>query len=259
MSSHAVGWVFHHSPLTGSQLLVHLALADVANDMNDNELWLTHKAVAEKAKVSGSTVDRALAEMVAGGLLEVLDNRGGRGRPARYRLLIQSTSGRRGIGGKARHPVAESTSPCVESTSSATSLLIPNKKNSRTTTEVNFDSPAGRVFGAWVEVTGRDRARTKLTKDRKDRIARALKDYPEEDLIDAVRGITRSAFHCGQNDRSTRYDDIQNAFKSSAHIEQFRDLWRDPRSAAISRNATNGNGYDKFAELDRRAAERAAR
>lgn len=104
------------------------------------------------------------------------------------------------------------------------------------------------VFDAWREATGRGN-RASLTADRRKRIKSWLREYPPEDLADACRGITLSEFHGGANDRRTRYDDVQHALKSSAHIEQFRDLWRNgpeptarpqPRSADTIRRLAEG-------------------
>lgn len=91
-------------------------------------------------------------------------------------------------------------------------------------------NPVAVVFEAWRDATGRTGA--KLTADRRRRITRWLSEYPVEDLADACRGITRSAFHAGRNDRHTRYDGIEHALKSAQHIEQFRDLWRGAPDAA---------------------------
>jgi hypothetical protein len=68
-------------------LVVHLALADVANDMNDNRLWLKRADLARKARCSERTVTRTLAALVETGYLEALSSTTGRGRTPEYRLL----------------------------------------------------------------------------------------------------------------------------------------------------------------------------
>ena len=91
MSAQAVGWTWEHSPLRGTQLLVHLALADVANDLHGNELWLTQGVLAAKARTTAKTVRETLEGLVAGGYLEELDPRPTRagGRPVRqFRFLM---------------------------------------------------------------------------------------------------------------------------------------------------------------------------
>lgn len=78
MSADAVAWVFRHSPLTGANLTVHLAIADSVNDQHGYELWMRVPTLASKARVHAGSVRRALAEMIEQGLLEELDD----GRPS---------------------------------------------------------------------------------------------------------------------------------------------------------------------------------
>jgi len=92
MSADAMGWVFRHSPYRGAVRLVHLAIADSVNDQHENELWMAVGNLAAKAQVARKTAGLALAELVAGGFLEVLESpRSGRdatGKVARYRFLF---------------------------------------------------------------------------------------------------------------------------------------------------------------------------
>lgn len=83
-----MGWAFRYSPYVGAAFAVHLALADSANDMNDYELWAAQDTIAAKARTSRGTVGRTLATMVDDGLLDLLEERTGRGLTNRYRLLM---------------------------------------------------------------------------------------------------------------------------------------------------------------------------
>lgn len=87
-----MAYVWDHSPLTRDALLVHLAIADVANDVHNNEFWMTAAGLAEKVRVSRSTVMRAFARMTELGLLEIVERGGGRGKPTTYRLLFPKLS-----------------------------------------------------------------------------------------------------------------------------------------------------------------------
>ena len=97
-------------------------------------------------------------------------------------------------------------------------------------------APARIVFDAWVEATGRDPTRTKLTDKRRRLIRRALDDYPDEDLVDAVRGWRHSPHHRGENDRHEVYNDIELLLRDAKQIEKFRDLERRSRNGS-SRDA----------------------
>jgi len=69
MSVKNLTWVFEHSPYTLGARLVHLALADEANDTYGSLLWLNQETIAQKAGVSRATVNSTLQKMVADGWL----------------------------------------------------------------------------------------------------------------------------------------------------------------------------------------------
>ena len=90
MSVKAISWVWDNSPYEVGALLVHLALADVANDDHNNELWMNQDKIAGKARLSVRQVRRILETMVSEGFLELLEQGGGRGRTTRYRMVMET-------------------------------------------------------------------------------------------------------------------------------------------------------------------------
>lgn len=86
-------------------------------------------------------------------------------------------------------------------------------------------APVDRVFAAWQESAGKPRA--KLDPKRRKVIQAALRQYPLDDVLDAVRGWRHSPHHRGENDRRTVYNDLSLLLRDAARIEQFRDLERD--------------------------------
>jgi len=103
-------------------------------------------------------------------------------------------------------------------------------------------APIDTVFTAWQDATGHHRAR--LDDKRRRLIQRALKTYPPDDLVDAVRGWRNSPFHAGQNESHRTYNDLSLLLRDAEHIERFRDLerhgpppvqGREPRSFAALR------------------------
>lgn len=107
------------------------------------------------------------------------------------------------------------------------------------------DKSTRAVFDAWVEATGRDKSRTKFTDDRRRHILKALKTYELDELIDAVRGVTRSSFHMGRNDNHRRYDELDLILRDGSRIEQFRDLWRNPRPVVVQDRALEAIAEDR--------------
>jgi hypothetical protein len=80
-----------------------------------------------------------------------------------------------------------------------------------------------QVFDEWVASTQRDAARTKLTPDRRRRIARALAAHGLDDCLAAVRNICRSTEARTGYGRGTRFDDVDHALSTPARVEKWRD------------------------------------
>ena len=93
MSGEATGWVYKHSPYTGAAFAVHLAMADVVNDVCGNEFWAANATLCAKARVGRQRCNEVLAQMVDEGYLEVIE-RPPRGThaPVRYRFLMPAGS-----------------------------------------------------------------------------------------------------------------------------------------------------------------------
>lgn len=88
--------------------------------------------------------------------------------------------------------------------------------------------PVQQVFDAWIEAARRT-GKTQLSPKRRRLIAAALKAYPIDDVLDAVRGWLFSEFHCGENGQRKVYNEIELLLRDAEHIEQFRDLARNSR------------------------------
>ena len=83
--------VWELSPYRGERLLIHLALADYAND--EGICWPGQRTLARKARCSENFVGLALKQMVKDGWLEQKVASNGRGNQARYRLKTLSANG----------------------------------------------------------------------------------------------------------------------------------------------------------------------
>ena len=90
------------------------------------------------------------------------------------------------------------------------------------------------VFTTWQQATGKHRAR--LDPKRRKRIRDALKHYPLADVLDAVQGWQHSPHHAGQNPHGTVFNDLELLLRDAAHLEQFRDLWRDGPPPVMGRH-----------------------
>lgn len=149
MSGEASGEVWKHSPLTGSQLLVHLAIGDVVNDIHENEFWMSTDSLAKKARVSRSTVTETLRWLVENGFLELLQAGGVSRKPSRYRFLFTSAPS------NATRPLSDSTS-AVSAHELKELKEIPNSASAISGLEPNDQEPdpkcirchgSGELFG----------------------------------------------------------------------------------------------------------------
>lgn len=99
------------------------------------------------------------------------------------------------------------------------------------------------VFAAWKVATGRERVA--LDDKRKRKIVAALKLYPVDDVLDAVRGWQNDPFYCGENDRHTIYNEITLLLRDAEHIERFRDMWRRGKKAVTpTKQQTRQTAHD---------------
>ncbi len=93
MSAEATGWTFRHSPFKGATFTIHLAIADSVNDQNENEFWMSQARLAQKARASHATVERAVAALREGGFLTLLEDNAKAGKPCRYRFEVPHGEG----------------------------------------------------------------------------------------------------------------------------------------------------------------------
>ena len=90
MSIRLMTWVWANSPYSGERLLLHLALADFAND--EGFCFPSYGTLAKKARCSTGWVGQTIKQMIADDLIEIVEPAGqGRGKVGKYRLLKGAT------------------------------------------------------------------------------------------------------------------------------------------------------------------------
>ncbi len=87
MSAQAVGHVWKYADFGGAKLLVLLAVADIANDVHSNEIFIGSQKLAAKCRMHPGNVRKRLKELVADGWLIELAVGGGMGKTSRYRFV----------------------------------------------------------------------------------------------------------------------------------------------------------------------------
>lgn len=88
MSIKAMSWVWDNSPYDGVGLLVHLALADFADD--NGYCWPSQKRIADKCKSSERHVRRIIAQMIDDGQLYIVVKSNGVTTNNKYQLVFNN-------------------------------------------------------------------------------------------------------------------------------------------------------------------------
>ena len=84
MSVRWISFVWESSPYEGRRLLLHLALADFAND--EGTCFPSQKTLALKARTTETWVSASVRQMIKDGLLEIIEKGNGRGNRTIYKL-----------------------------------------------------------------------------------------------------------------------------------------------------------------------------
>ncbi len=181
MSIRLMTWVWANSPYSGERLLLHLALADFAND--DGVCFPSHGTLAKKARCSMSWVSKSIRQMVADGLVEIVEPAGeGRGKVGRYRLLKGGTesdlSGQ--LGG---------TSTGVRSDSARSDSYLLNRQEPS-----NTDNDFERLWKQYPRKTAKGNARRSF-----DRVMKRS-DAPTVDVLIAAVERYAAQFTSGKTD-----------------------------------------------------------
>jgi hypothetical protein len=104
--------------------------------------------------------------------------------------------------------------------------------------------PVAVVFSHWQKVLNHPNA--KLTEERRRAInARLGEGYTVDDLMTAIDGCARSAFHLGENDTGQRYDDLTLICRNGSKLESFIALkGRKGNGRARTQAEMNAGGGD---------------
>lgn len=94
------------------------------------------------------------------------------------------------------------------------------------------DPRVGRVFEHWKATHNHPRAQ--LDPKRRKVIVHALKTYAEADLCQAISGYLNSPHHMGENERNTRYDDLELFLRDAKHIDAGLRYHAEPPRTSLS-------------------------
>ncbi len=121
--------------------------------------------------------------------------------------------------------------------------VIPLLREEKCTKEKGSEEPPCRaapdlveeIFAYWQ--TELKHPQSKLDKERKKAIkSRLAEGYAVDRIKQAIRGIKKCPHNMGQNDRNTKFDDIELICRSGANVDRFADAESaEPRFAGQER------------------------
>lgn len=203
--------------LSSQAFRLYAVLATFA-DWKDGSAWPSRRTLAERLDTSTDSIDRWTRELLKAGCVTV-EKRTDPGNPSRNLTNIYYL-----------HRVAPSrkntATPARKSTATPGRKDTAQTRPSSNETHLEHTLVIKRIFDTWLESTAKDPRRTKLDSQRLTRIRWALANYPEQDVLDAVRGWEHSPFHAGKNDQRKTYNDLTLLLRNAEKVEYFRDLYR---------------------------------
>ena len=228
-------------PLSGTAVRLWIALATFANAKN--LCWPSNRTLLALLPpgISRRTIQRAKLELAGSDLLRITHRltEAGRQTSDLYQLRIPEGDNTDGEGAILTAPVsANGTAP--EGGENAAPLNLEVEPHQKEQGQVED------VFTAWCHSTKRNPVQTKLDAKRRRLIEAALQSYPVTDLVAAVQGWEKSAFHRGENERGKVYNDLGLILRDAQHIEEFRDLYHSLPTA--ERAASWGNLSEVLSE-----------
>ena len=84
----AEGWVTKHSPYKGPMLWVHKGIAEIVNDLHEQQFWMSMVEFSRKLRLSRTTTKACVHRLVADGCLEIVEPAASEAwKPTFYRFL----------------------------------------------------------------------------------------------------------------------------------------------------------------------------
>jgi hypothetical protein len=117
-----------------------------------------------------------------------------------------------------------------------TAYVTPTSITPKTRSKGSSKDEIQLVFDTWMESAGK-KSTTKLSGVRRTKIVNALKEYPLEEVLQAVQGWKNVPHNRGENDQGTVYNDIELLLRDAPHIERFRDAFRAGPTKSTTRRA----------------------
>lgn len=243
-------WPLQMSP---AQKAVLVSLADNAND--DGVCWPSIARISQRTCLSARAVQTAIRWLIENKALAAAERYG--------RSTVYTVSPNNFAPPQEMHPAGNAPTPAAPApqppqmphpTPAAPAPRTVKEPSVEPSKESNSEFVV-EIFDHWRLKMSKPRA--KLDDKRKTLIAKALKIYSADDLKMAIDGCAGSPWHMGQNDRKTKYNDIELILRDAGKIDGFIEKAERPPVAPkqsgmtkdFSQSTYQGTDNEQFAEF----------
>lgn len=217
MSIYAMSRAWSLQNLTATEKLVLLKLADNAND--DGLCWPSQSTIARHTGVTRESVNRICRRLEEKGMIEIIQRKDGAVNLSNHYML--KITGASDVGSQ-----GVVTQGQKEQSVDMSSSLKRDRERDRSADII-------QIFNYWQQILNHPRA--KMDSKRKRKIIDRLNDgYTVTDLLQAIDGCARSAYHQGDNQSGAVYDDIELICRDGKHVDQFLKLSQQPDMRQLS-------------------------
>lgn len=228
MSIEAVHWALD-VPVGGNAKVILIGIANHARPDGTGS-YPSLDTLAEYAHCDRATVWRNLRKLEGDGWIERI-GKGPQGQTS-WRLMFGRKDAQNAHAGRGQNAIGN-LQPVAVGVASGVAPVQPEpltvKVGDESPTPPPVESEAVRlddlVFTTWLASTGKSE-RTVFDAKRRRVVTNALRDFPLDDLLDAVDGWRFSAHHRGENRTGTVYNELTLLLRDATQIEKFRDLKR---------------------------------
>ena len=209
------------APISHGAVRLYALLARYA-DYTTGEAFPSRTTLASRLRITTDPIDRFIKELTSIGALEVVKRHNGSTWQSNLYILRRLEPSR----------IDEASSRISEATPSSDITARGSREIKALTRTIKQElikqelSDVELVFERWLISTSKDPARTKLDTKRLKVIQWALSNYSLDDVLDAVNGWKKSAFHSGDNSQRKVYNDVTLILRNAERLEFFRDCER---------------------------------
>ena len=235
MSIAALNWAFKAQIKNPGAKFVLISLANYADE--NNQCFPSNNHISKMTGISSRSINEHLTFLEIENLIKrvprFLDN--GRQTSSVYEINLDTLRNPQGEAAKSAGGEGDDVAgPYTQEEETKEETHMPTSPK---TSNIGLVT---EIFDYWKEALKHPRAKLDAKRKRLIQARIIIDKYSADDLRQAIRGLTHSPHHMGQNDTGMVYDDITLICRDATHVERFMALDEKPtemtgqKSAAVT-------------------------